>query len=145
MGIGFAIPVNTAKELLPQLEKGGEIQRGYLGVRAADVSEAVAKELDLPVEEGALLQEVVSGGPADRAGLRAGSQPTSGGLSAGGDVIVSIDGEKIENSTDLVAAIEGLDPGQEVEIELYRGDEKQTETVKLGERPDEVEQSPSLP
>ncbi len=145
VGIGFAIPVNTAKDVLPQLEKGGEIKRGYLGVQAADVSEAVARELDLPVEEGALIQEVVEGGPADRAGLRAGRRPTSGGLSAGGDVIVAIDGEKIENSTDLVAAIEGLDPGQEIEIELYRGDEKQTETVKLGERPDEVAQSPSLP
>ena len=145
VGIGFAIPVNTAKDVLPQLEKGGEIKRGYLGVQAADVSEAVARELDLPVEEGALIQEVVEGGPADRAGLRAGGRPTSGGLSAGGDVIVAIDGEKIESSTDLVAAIEGLDPGQEVEIELYRGDEKQTETVKLGERPDEVEQTRGLP
>ncbi len=144
-GIGFAIPINTAKELLPELEKGGEIERGYLGVRAADVTDSVAEELDLPVKEGALIQEVVEGGPADRAGLRAGDEPTSGGLTAGGDVIVAIEGEKIENSTDLVAAVENLDPGQEIEIELYRGDEKRTETVKLGERPDEVAQTPQLP
>ncbi len=145
VGIGFAIPVNTAKEVLPQLEKGGEIERGYLGVQAADVSQTVADQLDLPVEEGALIQEVVPGGPADRSGLRAGRRPTSSGLTAGGDVIVAIQGEKIENSTDLVAAIEGLDPGQEVEIELYRGDEKRTETVKLGERPDQAARVPSLP
>jgi len=146
VGIGFSIPINTAKELLPQLEKGGEIKRGYLGVRAADVSAAVAKELDLPVEEGALIQEVVPGGPADRAGLKAGGRPTtSGDLSAGGDVIVSIDGQKIASSADLVAAVEDLEPGKEIEIELYRGDEKQTETVKLGERPDEAAATPTRP
>jgi S1-C subfamily serine protease len=144
-GIGFAIPINTAKELLPQLAKGGEIERGYLGVRAADVSSSVAEELDLPVEEGALIQEVVPGGPADRAGLKAGDEPTSDGLSAGGDVIVAIEGEKIESSSDLVAAVEDLKPGEEVEFELYRGDEKRTETVKLGERPDEAEQTQQLP
>jgi S1-C subfamily serine protease len=145
VGIGFAIPVNTAKELLPQLAKGGEIERGYLGVRAADVSSSVAEELDLPVEEGALIQEVVDGGPADRAGLRAGDRPTTDRLSAGGDVIVAIQGEKIESSSDLVAAVEDLKPGDEIEVELYRGDEKRTETVKLGKRPDEVAQTPELP
>ncbi|MDQ3435156.1 MAG: trypsin-like peptidase domain-containing protein [Actinomycetota bacterium] len=144
-GIGFAIPVNTAKKLLPQLEKGGEIERGYLGVRAADVSGSVAEELDLPVEEGALIQEVVDGGPADRAGLRAGDRPTTDRLSAGGDVIVAIEGEPIRSSSDLVAAVEDLEPGDEIEVELYRGDEKRTETVKLGKRPDEVAQTPQLP
>ncbi len=144
VGIGFAIPVNTVKDLLPELEKGGEIKRGYLGVTALDVNASTAKELDLPVDEGALLQEVRPGGPADRAGLRAGGRPTTGGdVSAGGDVIVAIEGEKIESSTDLVAAVEDLDPGQEIEVELYRGDEKRTETVKLGERPDAPPQMPS--
>jgi S1-C subfamily serine protease len=145
VGIGFAIPINTAKELLPRLEKGDEIKRGYLGVRAANVSDSVAKELDLPVEEGALIQEVVPGGPADRAGLRAGDRPTSGGVSAGGDVIVAIEGKKIATSADLVAAIEDFEPGEEIEIELYRGDEKQTEMVELGERPDEAAAPPTRP
>ena len=145
VGIGFAIPVNTAKEVLPQLKAGGEIKRGYLGVQALDVSETLAKELDLPVGEGALIQEVVKGGPADRAGLRAGGRPTSGGLSAGGDVIVAIEGEEIESSADLVAAIEDLEPGQEIDIELFRGDDKQTETVKLGERPDAARPAPVQP
>jgi len=145
VGIGFAIPVNTAKELLPRLKEGGEIKRGYLGVSATDVGQSVAEELDLPVEEGALIQQVEPGGPAARAGLRAGGRPTSGGLSAGGDVIVAIEGEPIESSDDLVAAVEELEPGQEIEIELYRGGEKRTETVKLGDRPAEAAQTPGLP
>jgi len=145
VGIGFAIPVNTAKELLPKLKEGGEIKRGYLGVSATDVGQSVAEELDLPVEEGALIQQVAPGGPAARAGLRAGGRPTSGGLSAGGDVIVAIEGEPIESSDDLVAAVEDLEPGQEIEVELYRGGEKRTETVKLGDRPAEAAQTPGLP
>ena len=136
VGIGFSIPVNTAKELLPQLKEGGEIERGFLGVTAADVNSQVAEELNLPVERGALIQELAPGGPADRAGLRAGRRPTSGGLADGGDVIVTIDGTTIENSTDLVAAIEELGPGDSVEVEYYRGDDKRTAEVRLGERPE---------
>ena len=145
VGIGFAIPVNTARELLPQLKEGGEIQRGYLGVTAADVNGQVAEELDLPVEQGALIQELERGGPADRAGLRAGSRPTSGGLADGGDLIVAVDGTKIESSTDLVAAIEQLRPGDSVDVEYYRGDDKRTATVKLGERPERADTGPAEP
>ena len=145
VGIGFSIPVNTAKKLLPQLKEGGEIRRGFLGVSAADVNTQVAEELDLPVEEGALIQRLTPDGPADRAGLRAGGRPTSGGLADGGDVIVAVDGEKIESSTDLVAAIEQLQPGDTVEVEYYRGDEKRTARVKLGERPDQADTGPTAP
>jgi len=150
VGIGFSIPINTAKELLPRLKEGGEIRRGYLGVRAADVTSQVAEELDLPADEGALIQDVAPGGPADRAGLRGASGPLGAGLGEGGDLIVAVDGEPIGNSTDLVAAIEDRRPGETVEIELFRGDERRTIEVKLGERPDTVEtaelpQAPQLP
>ena len=136
VGIGFAIPVNTAKKLLPELRKGGVIERGYLGVEATDVNEQLAEELELPAEEGALIQAVRPGGPADRAGLRGGRTPTSEGISAGGDLIVGVEGEEVRSSSDLVAAIEERRPQERVEIEYYRGGDKRTVEVRLGQRPE---------
>jgi S1-C subfamily serine protease len=75
VGIGFAIPVNTAKEIVPQLEQDGEVERPYLGVTTTTVTEQVAQDLNLPVDQGALVQEVVPDGPADNAGLRGGRRP----------------------------------------------------------------------
>jgi S1-C subfamily serine protease len=138
VGIGFAIPINTAKSLLPELRQGDEIKRAYLGVTMADVDDDVAKDLDLPVDHGALIQQAVDNGPADDAGLR-GSEgsDTSGNVTGGGDLLVKVDGEEIENSDDVAAAIEDNHPGDTIEVEYYRGDELKTAKVKLAERPDE--------
>ncbi len=136
VGIGFAIPIDTAKDLLPKLREGEDISRGFLGVSATTVDEEVAKELKLPVDEGALIAEVRDGSPADEAGLRAGEDTTADGLPRGGDLIVSIDGEEISSSDDLVTAVEQKSPGDEIEVEYYRGDDKRTASVTLEERPD---------
>ena len=77
VGIGFAIPIDTAKKLLPKLKPGGKIEHAYLGVPMADVDEQLAQDLNLPVDEGALIQEVTEGSPADKAGLRGGRTQTS--------------------------------------------------------------------
>jgi S1-C subfamily serine protease len=135
VGIGFAVPINTAKSLLPELRQGGEIKHAYLGVTMADVDEGVAQDLDLPADHGALIQDVVQGGPADDAGLRGGGS-TSGDVAAGGDLLVKVDGEEIERSDDVAAAIDDNQPGDEIEVEYYRGDELKTAKVQLGERPD---------
>jgi S1-C subfamily serine protease len=137
VGIGFAVPVDTAKELLPQLKQGGEIERAYLGVNMSDVTADVASELDLPVEEGALIVEAVEGGPAAEAGLQ--------GDTDGGDLIVKVDGEEITSSDDVAAAIADNSPGDSVEIEFYRDGDLQTEEVELGERPESVESQPAVP
>jgi S1-C subfamily serine protease len=134
VGIGFAVPINTAKKLLPELREGGDIEHAYLGVTMGDVDEDVARQLDLPVDEGALIQQVVPDGPADDAGLRG----ASGALAAGGDLIVKVDGEEVENADDLAAAIEDNKPGDTIEVEYYRGDDLKTTRVELGERPDQV-------
>jgi S1-C subfamily serine protease len=143
VGIGFAVPVDTAKELLPELKRGEEIERAYLGVTMADVTEDVAAELDLPVDEGALVQEVTPDGPADEAGLRGGE---GGGLTGeptgGGDVIVSIDGEPVKSADDVVGAVAGKRPGDTVELEVRRGDDTRTLRVELGERPEELGAGP---
>ncbi|HLM08160.1 MAG TPA: trypsin-like peptidase domain-containing protein [Thermoleophilaceae bacterium] len=140
VGIGFAVPINTAKELLPQLREGGEIERAYLGVQMSDVDEDISKELDLPVEKGALVVEATEGGPADDADLH-GANPETG---VGGDVIVKVDGNEVEGGGDVASAIASHKPGDKVEIEYYRGGDKEAVEVELGKRPDSLEQ-PSPP
>ncbi|MET0205826.1 MAG: trypsin-like peptidase domain-containing protein [Thermoleophilaceae bacterium] len=131
VGIGFAVPVNTAKELLPQLREGGDIEHAWFGVQMSDVTADVAKQLNLPVDNGALVVEATQGGPADDAGLRGGDPQTG----EGGDLIVAIDGQEIETGDELAAAVAGKQPGDKVEVEYYRGDDKETVEVELGERP----------
>jgi len=142
VGIGFAVPVNIAKQLLPQLREGREIERAYLGVQMAAVNEEVQQELNLPVGEGALVTEAVEDGPADDAGLRGGTD-ASGLPSGEGDVIVAIDGEKVADPEEVAAAVADKRPGDDLKIEVYRGDDRRTITVTLGERPDQLSQSGS--
>ena len=142
VGIGFAIPVDTLKKLLPALKQGQEVPHAYLGVTMSDVDAQLKNDLNLPTDSGALLQSVTSGGPADEAGLQAGNgTETSDGVKAGGDLIVGFDGKPIASSDDLAAAVAAKQPGDEVTIEYYRGDEKHTATVTLGERPDSLDQA----
>jgi S1-C subfamily serine protease len=139
VGIGFAIPVNTAKEIVPQLEQDGEVERPYLGVTTTTVTEQVAQDLNLPVDQGALVQEVVPDGPADNAGLRGGRTAIAQGLKVGGDLIVKVDGQDIEQSGDVADAILGRNPGDTVTIEYFRGDERKSVDVELGKRPQGLE------
>ncbi len=142
VGIGFAVPINTVKDLLPQLKKDGEVQHAYLGVQMTPVTAEIARDLNLPVKSGALLQEATDGGPADRAGLRGGGTPTSQGIAAGGDVIVKVDGEEIKGPDDVSAAVSDKKPGDKVEIEYYRGNDKKTAEVTLGKRPQNLQATP---
>jgi S1-C subfamily serine protease len=136
VGIGFAVPINTAKEVIPQLKEDGEVRRAFLGVTTAPVDEQTADDLNLPANAGALVQDLVEDGPADDAGLRAGRTPTSEGLVAGGDLIVKVDGQDIEEPSDVAAAIADDKPGDTIEIEFFRGDDRRKVEVELGERPD---------
>ncbi len=145
VGIGFAVPVNTAKKLLPRLRDGERIERAYLGVEMAPVTEGVASDLKLPTKEGALLQVVVPRGPADRAGLRGGRTPTSDGIRAGGDLLVKVAGRDIKDPDDVAAAIEGRSPGVSVEVEYFRGKDRKTASVKLGKRPAQLTSQRSQP
>ena len=145
VGIGFAVPVNTAKDVLPQLKKGDEVQRAYLGLNMAPVTDQTADDLNLPVKRGALVQSVVEGGPADDAGLRGGRTPTGEGIAAGGDLIVKVDGKTIRDPDDVADAISSKKPGDEVEVEYYRGDDKRSADVKLEKRPAALQQESDTP
>ena len=138
VGIGFAVPVNTAKTVIPQLKEDGEVKRAYLGVSTVTVDKQIAEDLNLPAEQGALVQSVFEGGPADDAGLRVGRTETTEGLTAGGDLIVKVDGVDISESSDVATAIADNKPGDEIEIEFFRGDDRRKVTVELGERPEET-------
>ena len=134
VGIGFAVPINTAKQELPDLKAGEEIQRAYLGVQMQGVNGQVADQLDLPVDHGALVADVTSGSPADDAGLR-GNSTNSSGDTEPGDVIVAINGEEMQNEDDVAQTVAEHRPGDTVRIEYYRGDDKRTVSVELGKRP----------
>jgi S1-C subfamily serine protease len=139
VGIGFAVPIDTAKSLLPQLRKGEDIERAYLGVRMATVTGDLADELDLAQDSGALVESVEDGGPAEAAGLRASVRDDlSGDITEPGDLIVSADGEPVTSADDVVAAVAGKKPGDVLELEFYRGGDKRTVQVDLGERPEEL-------
>jgi len=107
-GIGFAIPINTAKALIPQLETNGEVTRGYLGVNIQSITPDLSKAMKLTENKGALVAEVVRGGPADKAGIKA------------GDVIVSFDGKPVSDSRDLAATVAAAPVGKEAAIGFVR-------------------------
>jgi len=139
-GVGFAIPIDTAKKVIPQLRRSGEVKRAYLGVSSTQVDSQIAKDLKLPADRGALVQTIVRGGPADDAGLRGGQRTTASGLAAGGDLIVKVDGQGISDPGALADTIAKHKPGDTVRIEYFRGDQRRSAEVKLGERPDQANQ-----
>ncbi|MBU6154040.1 MAG: trypsin-like peptidase domain-containing protein [Bdellovibrionales bacterium] len=137
-GIGFAIPINTVKQILPQLKTKGTVSRGYLGVSAGELSEEMASELQLPSgTKGVMIAEVIPGEAADRAGLK----PY--------DVITSVNGEKIASPIDLTTKITSVKVGDSAEIRFFRKGKEKTLKVKLGERPSQLaageQVSPSTP
>ena len=143
VGIGFAVPINTVKEELSKLKAGDSIERAYLGVQMQRVDSQLAEDLNLPVDHGALIVSVTPNSPADKAGLRGGRTGTSQGVTAGGDLIVEVDG-KATNTEDAVAnEIAAHKPGDSVEITYYRGNDRKTTTVTLDKRPANADTSGS--
>jgi S1-C subfamily serine protease len=139
IGIGFAIPINRAREIMQKMiEEDREIERRpWLGISGITVTEELARVLNLPVKEGAMVVEVVPGSPADRAGLRAGEvQVIYRGyiLTVGGDIIVEVDGEKVDSMERLVEIISEKEVGQEIEITFVRAGELMKTRAKLGGR-----------
>jgi serine protease Do len=121
VGIGFAIPVNIAKDVLPQLRARGQVVRGYLGVAAAPVTPDVRRKLDLPVDRGALVAEVVPRSPAAAAGI----EP--------GDVITAFQNIPIQSPNELTRRVAGTPPGTQAALKVARpGQGERTVTVKLG-------------
>ena len=138
VGIGFAVPINTARDVADQLLESGEVEHAFLGITGADVTAEIADVLNLSADDGALVQDVVPDGPAADAGIEGGSAEVSIGgqpLTAGGDVITEVDGEEVDGMDDVVAAVNEKQPGDEIELTLQRKGEEETVSVELGDRP----------
>lgn len=128
IGIGFAVPVNLAKELLPQL-KEGKVVRGWLGVMIQQITPELREKLGLKDQKGALVADVTSGGPADKAGIER------------GDVVVSFDGKEVREMNELPMMVGSTSVGKDVEVEVIRKGRKKTIEVKLGRLDEESEPS----
>ncbi|HSZ05011.1 MAG TPA: trypsin-like peptidase domain-containing protein [Solirubrobacteraceae bacterium] len=145
VGIGFSIPINTAKAELPELEKGGEVRGAYLGLTSITIDGSLSA-LNLPVKAGALVESVEPGTAAAKAGIRGGTVSTTtedGQVAVGGDIVVKINGKEVASSEDLANDIEEKKPGDKITIELLRGTgkgtyEHKTVTTTLGQRPNSV-------
>ncbi len=136
-GIGFAIPINTAKLIANDLITEGKVRRAYLGVQTRSVAGWLAEALDLPVQEGLLVEQTTKGSPAAAAGIRGGDKVAQAGMRRiliGGDVIVGVDGQKVSNEFDINVILNRKRPGDTVTITLYRGAKKLDVPVKLGEQ-----------
>lgn len=136
-GIGFAIPINTAWLIAQDLITEGRVRRAILGIEVRGLWPGLAEALELPVEEGVLIERVARGGPADRAGLRGGNRQVLAGMRRiliGGDVLVAIDGQKITSQLDLNRIMNKKRPGDMVTVTIYRGRQKMDVRVTLGER-----------
>jgi S1-C subfamily serine protease len=144
VGIGFAVPIDTAKQIIPQLKKSGRVDRGFLGVFTRSIDPSL-KELNLHVKAGALVQSVTRGSPGDKAGIRAGdisAQLDGQPIQLGGDIITEVDGVAIRSDADLQAAVADRKPGEQVTVTLVRGGKTKTVTVVLGDRPNTVPGQP---
>jgi S1-C subfamily serine protease len=136
VGIGFAVPIDTAKRIVPQLKKDGRVDRGFLGVDSITVDKSL-EALNLPVDSGALVQNVTPGSPADKAGIRGGdigAQLGDQAIRLGGDIITGVDGRAVRTKDDLAAAVADRKAGDKIEIQLHRDGRERTVEVELTSR-----------
>jgi S1-C subfamily serine protease len=140
-GIGFAIPINTAKAVLNDLVTLGRVRRPALGVQTIPIDPELAAQMGLPVDFGLLIIRVTAGGAAERAGLRGGTERAYVGnipIMLGGDLIVAIDGEQIQDQQDLAQIMNAHRAGETVKVTVYRGRKKIDVDVTLGEAREQV-------
>ena len=137
VGIGFAVPIDTAKEVIPQLRRSGSVQRAFLGVSTRSIDDSL-QELNLASEDGALVEVVEPDSPAARAGLRGGTEQRDAGgatVRLGGDIIKAIDGRKVRDADDVSELIGRRRPGDSVSLQIIRNGVRREVSVELGRRP----------
>jgi serine protease Do len=128
-GIGFAVPINMARQVMDQILKNGKVVRGYLGAWIQNVTPQIARSFHLPKAEGVLLSDIAPAGPAARAGL------------AKGDIVLQMDGQPVNDPTQFQLKVSMTPPGSNVTLKIFRNGSESTVTVKLGELPAKGEQA----
>jgi S1-C subfamily serine protease len=139
-GIGFAIPINTAKAVLADLTRYGRVKRPSLGISSYGIGPDLASQMGLAVDSGVLIQKVIPGGAAERAGLKGGNQQAYVGnmpIILGGDLIVAVDGQEVTDPQDINALMDKHQAGDTVSVTIYRGRKQITLKLILGEARDQ--------
>src|SRR3954462_133949 len=142
VGIGFAVPIDTARKELNQLKKSGKVSRAWLGVSSLTVDGSLS-QLNLPAKQGALVQSVQKGSPADKAGLKGGdisAQMGGSPIQLGGDVVTKVDGKAVKSSDDLANSVENKKAGDKVTLTFFRGKNEKAVEVTRGKRPASLDQ-----
>jgi len=138
VGIGFAIPIDTVKDVAGQLIKEGKVEHAYLGIEMTSINSDLADNFKVPVDKGILIQRVHAGSPAAKAGLKGGTtQVVLAGTTywLGGDVITKVDGQSVQTSDQLASVVTAEKPGDSLDLEVHRGEETLNVTVELGRQP----------
>ncbi len=123
LGIGFAIPIHTAKQIMEQIIQFGSVIRGWLGVSMQDMTEELAESFNLDHPAGALIASILKGGPADKAGIKP------------GDILIAIEGKSLKNSSEMLNHVAALPPGTTVTVTVIRNREEKSFPVQVGVRP----------
>jgi S1-C subfamily serine protease len=137
VGIGFAVPINTAKRVVAEIIEFGKVRRGWIDATVVQLFPSLVRYAKLPVSSGLLVSRVRRGGLAEKAGLRQGSDPVQYGRSViylGGDIITSANGTKINSLADLYSALEDNKPGETVKVEVIRSGKPVTLNITLADR-----------
>jgi S1-C subfamily serine protease len=138
VGIGFAVPINTVKEVVSQILESGRVEHAYMGVQMQAIDARLSETFRLPVDEGVMIVSVVPGSPADEAGLQGGSQQVIvDGTSyvLGGDIVTSADGRPVADPDDLRRLIMDKKPGETMTLDVQRDETQRTVSVTLGRQP----------
>jgi len=140
-GLGFAVPINTARRSYEQIKEFGEVRYAWLGIQGQTITSDMAQAFDLPVDSGVLVASVVPDGPADKAGLRGGDREASvqGQMFVvGGDIITRVDGTSVPTMAELIGTIDEYEPGDTVKLTIVRDGNEQTVDVTLEQRPEDL-------
>jgi len=141
VGVGFAISGDNVRRSIQQIRANGKASYAYIGISSQTLYPQLAQKLDVPVDEGALIADVVKDGPADKAGIKGGGKEVrfqATLVKLGGDVITKVNNRRVTRENDFSEQITRFKPGDTITLELYRGQEQRTAHVTLGERPDQV-------
>jgi S1-C subfamily serine protease len=145
-GVAFAVPIETAQDVAQQLLDGGEVKRAYLGITGGDITPAAVQALNLPADQGVIVERAFDGGPADKAGIHgATGQATIDGqtVPVGGDIITKVDGKAVAGMDDVISIVNEKQPGDEITLTVLRDSKEQDITVTLGDRPAQISDSSS--
>ena len=123
LGIGFAIPIHVAKQIMEQIIQSGSVVRGWLGVSMQDMTQELAESFNLDSSTGSLIASVLRDGPADKAGIKP------------GDILIAVEGKSVKNSSEMLNLVAALPPGDTVTVTVMRNKQKKSIPVKVGVRP----------